>query len=610
MQWPHLKVRLSAAPDQNRVLLAIPGVKRRQGLWTVPSHAVPIFTRCVQRLGLIQEVKSFTPQNENLPKWTWPQIEDSLRIRGEVRDFVLDGFLLPYQRNALTFSAHLQGTHFWHPTGAGKTLTALLWALLTPGPVVIVTRAASRLQFAREVQRFTLLRPYVVKPIGYVRKGETPERLSDYAIAEKRHVIVVGWEALKDHVEEIIDLCHGGSVVFDESHKGKSPKRYGSKVLPEPDYDDAERNKSLIVQQKQEASELRGFIVNGDDGMRRIIYPMQNMTMAAHLLAKKMRRRVCTTATPIKDRVRDLWAQLDLAEPGAWGTSSAWMARYADAKPGMYGGMDTRGSSNLDELRDRMLTVAHRIDYAETHRNLPPKRRQSVYVAPEDQNRASGGFKQQLTAAKKRGATAVLEVELAMAASKKRDAVLGLIEDHVCAKQKVVVFTGRRKDCDALAKKVRKITVGKEKLTVWSAHGSSTAEQRQEIIDKYMEHPGPCALVGTGDAFGEGLNLQDTDAALFVMLPYTPGQLQQWEGRFSRQGQKRPVVIYYVIAERTVDEHVADLLLDKFPAVEKVVQDTELAAASHAIAGFDDIDEETFADGILSRLTGVDNEDK
>jgi hypothetical protein len=65
-----------------------------------------------------------------------------------------------------------------------------------------------------------------------------------------------------------------------------------------------------------------------------------------------------------------------------------------------------------------------------------------------------------------------------------------------------------------------------------------------------MEHPGPCVLVGTGDAFGEAINLHDTDAALFVMLPWTPGQVRQWEGRFCRLGQKRPVVVYYVVAER------------------------------------------------------------
>ena len=607
---PHLKVRISLRPEHNHALLAIPGVKRRQGLWTVPSHALPIFTDYLKRHDLLGRIQSYASVWKRSPPWTWEAIEDKLRTGGEVREFVLDGFLLPYQQDALTFSAHLNGVHYWHPTGAGKTLTAILWALLTPRPLVIVTRAASRLQFAREVERFTHLRPFVVKPTGYVRKGESPEQLGDYAIGnEGRPVVVVAWEALKDNVDEILSLCSGGTVIFDESHKGKSHLRYGSKVLPEPDYDDPKLNQKLIIEQKGQAAELGGFIVEGADGLRRIIYPRQNMTMAAHKLSKNTSRRVCTTATPIKDRVRDLWAQLDLAEPGAWGSSSVWMARYADAKPGKYGGMDTRGSSNLEELKDRMLSVAHRIDYAETHRNLPPKRRQSVYVAPEDQIRASGGFKKQLVAAKKRGATAVLEVELAMAASKKRNAVLGLIEDHVGSRQKVVVFTGRRKDCDALAEKVRRLTAGREGLTIWSAHGSSTAEKRQEIIDEYMAHPGPCVLVGTGDAFGEGLNLQDTDAALFVMLPYTPGQLQQWEGRFCRQGQKRPVVIYYVIAERTVDEHVADLLLEKFPAVEKVVQDADLVAASDAIAGFDDIDDETFADNILSRLTGVDNED-
>ena len=70
--------------------------------------------------------------------------------------------------------------------------------------------------------------------------------------------------------------------------------------------------------------------------------------------------------------------------------------------------------------------------------------------------------------------------------------------------------------------------------------------------------------------FGEAINLHDTDAALFVMLPWTPGQVRQWEGRFCRLGQKRPVVIYYVISEDTVDEHVADKLIGKLPGAENL----------------------------------------
>ena len=99
------------------------------------------------------------------------------------------------------------------------------------------------------------------------------------------------------------------------------------------------------------------------------------------------------------------------------------------------------------------------------------------------------------------------------------------------------------------------------------------------------------------------LNIHDTDAALFVMLPYTPGQLRQWEGRFTRLGQKRPVVIYYVIAEDTVDEHVASILIDKLPAVQQIAQDVELAEASGVLSGIDeDESEEEFVQSILDQL--------
>jgi SNF2 family DNA or RNA helicase len=86
------------------------------------------------------------------------------------------------------------------------------------------------------------------------------------------------------------------------------------------------------------------------------------------------------------------------------------------------------------------------------------------------------------------------------------------------------------------------------------------------------------------------------------MLPYTPGQLTQWEGRFTRLGQDRPVCIYYVIAEGTVDEHVASILLDKIAKAEQVADGGSLDGASEALAGLDDLD--AIYDSILSKLDG------
>jgi SNF2 family DNA or RNA helicase len=278
------------------------------------------------------------------------------------------------------------------------------------------------------------------------------------------------------------------------------------------------------------------------------------------------------------------------------------MDRYADRKRGAYGGYDTRGSSNLGELKDRIQHVVHRVSYEDAHRDLPPKRRQSVYIAPEEQNRPTGGFASELKKAFKRGPAAVMECKRAQAASSKRSAVMSLVDGEVQSGHKITIFTGRIRDVDILAEKLTKKY--KDKVKVWAGHGKYSPTERQEMVDEYMAHKGPCILVGTGDSFGESLNIQDTDAAFFVMLPWTPGQIRQWEGRFCRYGQKRPVVIYYVIAEETVDEHVADVLISKFPGVEKVVQDTELAEAKHVIAGIDD--EEAIMDEILDclELTG------
>ena len=70
-----------------------------------------------------------------------------------------------------------------------------------------------------------------------------------------------------------------------------------------------------------------------------------------------------------------------------------------------------------------------------------------------------------------------------------------------------------------------------------------------------------------------------------------------------RLGQRRPVVIYYVIAEASVDEHVASILIDKLPAVEDIAKDTELAQAKDILAGIDpNQTEEEFVASVLADL--------
>ena len=988
-------------------LVKVPGVKRRRAGWMVPYNAVKVVAKLSERFGVDLAYAKW--EEHPPPQVTWKHVERVLRAGGEMREWVLDGFLTQYQMDATAFGWPKAGVHFWHSTGSGKTLTGIMTALSVPGPVIVVTRASARLQFSREIERFTTIKPYVIRPEGERRglmtvQGQTwvdffkqwmPElgkaalvakkwaeakashgvlvkkgsNLQDYLdeCKEKkvRPIIVVGWESLANHLESLKEV-RAASAIFDELHQGKGSKRWQVVPLGDPEGDTPGEKLGHIQKMTKDAKKQGGFVKQTDEGMKMFL-PVMNRAAAAATLARWVRKRIGTTATPIKDRVRDLWSQLDIIEPNAHGNKTTWENRHClvpetrvlmgdgsykpigtiqegdvvigwsrrggkrflhrtpvvwagrrkaevvqlrlesgktirctpdhhwlnlwsphakikykptyravgytptgwvrgvnhlqpvgfeppktnfatvgyklgyirglldgdghmriqkdlyspttgwgkarrrknwrsgkpkkyqatifsaerphleralhfareiglptsgikprtnpegwtlgfyskeayrrlstsrggtsslgykagwlagmydaegsravisqhrrvnpdnfrllqkwlelfgfsssevrdkrhddavgvrllggrvellrffgltrpvfkrkldaafrvapcfrqaqqpldkvktafrlkglrevvsiqtstgnyiaegfgskncDRKPGTYGGYDTRGKSNLGELQMRLEDVAHVLTYAETHAQLPPKRRQSVYIAPEDQCRPTGGFAKERKDAQKRGATAVLEVGLAEAASRKRPAVLGLVEDHVRDGQKVVCFTGRRRDCEALGKSVKATSAVKSaKVQVWVAHGGQSQKLRDQLVQDYMAHPGPCVLVGTGHAFGESLNIDDTDSAMFVMLPYTPGQLRQWEGRFHRASTKKPVIIYYVIAEGTVDEHMAAILIDKLPAVEQIAQDTELGEAKDVLAGYDPNEsEEEFAASVLADL--------
>ena len=94
--------------------------------------------------------------------------------------------------------------------------------------------------------------------------------------------------------------------------------------------------------------------------------------------------------------------------------------------------------------------------------------------------------------------------------------------------------------------------------------------------------------------------MQDTDHLSFGMLPYTAGMLEQAEGRVHRVGMERPVQITYLIAEETVDETIADLVLGKLASIEKVVDEGGLGGLGDALRGLEN--KESILDAMVSRL--------
>lgn len=494
-------------------------------------------------------------------------------------------FLTPYQRVGISFAVGRRNAHLWWSCGAGKTVAAIIWSLAEAGTIVVVTRASARRQWANEVRRFSTVAPFVVQPPSQQKVGT--EDLTDYwkrtTRAGARAFLIVGWPSLRDdELYKALMALPSFSVVFDELHIAKDHRRW-----------DADPRTDGSV----------GFVRRSSVAAR------------AGFLAPKASRRLGLTATPMPDRVRDLWAQFDTIEPGCAGKYWDWAKKFCGAYEGQYG-WDDKGSSNLKELQTFANQRSHVVRSEEVYKLLPPIRRMTTYLSASELRKADAEANKEVKRlAKAAGggtgtedtdaAKSLLEARLMQAAARKSKHVVDAVVELMQGGQKVLVFTGRRRDVDNLRAKILK---GLERTMpatkgvpwkLWAAHGETPPEDRETIREDYMAAPGPACIVGTGAAWGESLNLHDTDRLIVVLLPWTWGQIRQWEGRVRRLGMTRPCIIEYLVAEGTVDERISGVVLDKLAAVEAVLPDEQVTEVREAVQGGTD---DAVIDGLLDRF--------
>ena len=532
----------------------------------VPDHGANQLAERLAEAGIRHDWQKMPTPRATLP---FPDRLARLVEEGVVKSDI-PSLLTEYQREGLTRAVERPGFHLWWPCGSGKTLAGLLWSLAHTGPHIIVTRSAALFTWYREARARTSIEPHVWLPPSLRKKKH--EDLMVYAKRVERPLVIVSWESLPAALNELAVL-RPKTVAFDEVHRSKSHKRW--KAVPNNDGTlDFER--------------------------------LENIAASAADLSKLTMFRLALTATPIRDRVRDLWAQLDLVEPGTWGRYWDWATRYCAARPGAFGGMDDKGSSNLEELEYRLRYVVHRVLPEEVASMLPAKRRQSVFLPVAEQNKAAGSWTNAIKRATKEGKESALEVRLAEAASRKRAWIVDALTEAAAAGHKVVVLTGRRHDVDVLGAAAKK-AMPQHDATIWHTHGDDSPSDRDATCQSWLMAHGPAFLIATGDSIGESLNLQDADLMIVAMLPWTPGQVMQYEGRVARLGQKRPVLIQYVIAEETVDERVAEMLLNKLPSVAQLTGDGDVELLRQSLTGMENKDE--LVDEVAAMLEHLDLSD-
>src|SRR5262249_3162321 len=102
----------------------------------------------------------------------------------------------------------------------------------------------------------------------------------------------------------------------------------------------------------------------------------------------------------------------------------------------------------------------------------------------------------------------------------------------------------------------------KRKLDFVRLDGSVPQRQREELVYKF-QNDAECRLFLTTNAGSTGLNLQAANTVINVDLPWNPAVLEQRISRAHRMGQKRPVLVYLLVTESTIEEKLLATLSAK-----------------------------------------------
>tara|TARA_R110002020_G_scaffold225717_8_gene435850 strand:+ start:3376 stop:5370 length:1995 start_codon:yes stop_codon:yes gene_type:complete len=518
-----------------------------------------------------------------------------MTARGQLKEHVPD-VLTPYQLMCGGWAVRRPWLFAVWSCGSGKTLGAIVSSFTHTGATLVLCPAKARHVWWSQVLEYTNILPYRVRPQGERKQGD--QTLSEYLdacmAAQQDPFVIIGAEALHDYMEEA-RLTQPTTLIFDELHIHGSSKRWQA-IHKEDGTVGFERKKTKANKQTRAAA----------------VMDLSRMGC--------IKFRMGLTATPLDDgRPRRMWSQLDLLSPGGFSHSySKFAMRYCDAREGEWGGLDDRGSSNLEELRARCSFFTHEVAYSESHAALPSTRVQVVYLDRDDLNGA-GRYNEEQTfhqafksiskearfnhLAKER----LIEARLAQACSRKRKYVVDEVKQGLRHNGKVVVFTSRRAETEVWAHEIRKaISQGDERLEsvkVWMAHGGVSETERDRITDAYRDHPGPCCLVATGQSVGTGVDgMQTTSLAVFAMLPWKPGDFMQWKGRFDRLGGAA-TLLKVIVATGTYDERVVDILVEKFGPIEAFLQADELKGLDSKLRGLDD--REKILTGLMEKIHGA-----
>ncbi|UXI68553.1 DEAD/DEAH box helicase [Tahibacter amnicola] len=298
------------------------------------------------------------------------------------------------------------------------------------------------------------------------------------------------------------------------------------------------------------------------------------------------RRRLAMTGTPLENHLGELWAQFDAVEPGLLGDEKSFVRHYrtpiekhADVE-------------RQQKLHKRIAPLMLRRRKEDVLTDLPPKT--VIERGVELIGKQRELYESLRLAQHERVREAIRERGLAQSGIVVLDALLKLRQ--VCCDPRLVKLERARRapesaKLDLLLDLLRELAMEGRRVLVFSqfaemlglielaldeegiAYQTLTGQTRDraELVQRFQTGDVPVFLISL-KAGGVGLNLTAADTVIHYDPWWNPAVEAQATDRVHRIGQDKPVFVYKLICNGTVEEKIQDLQQRKAELAQAVLE--------------------------------------
>ena len=284
----------------------------------------------------------------------------------------------------------------------------------------------------------------------------------------------------------------------------------------------------------------------------------------------------CSFRHPLENRLDELYSIIEFIDDRRLGPAFRFYNKYrvVDQKGKVL------GYKNLDELREKLKPVLLRRTRKQVMTELPPRMTEIRRIPPTEEqldiHNSHMRIVQTIISKRYISEMDLLRLQKAllicrMAAnstylvdkvppgySSKLEEFENLLEQLVAEEdRKIVLFS----EWTTMLNLIEPMLESR-RLHYVRLDGSVPQKKRQGLIYQFQKEP-HCKLFITTNAGSVGLNLQAANTVINVDLPWNPAVLEQRISRAHRMGQKRPVQVFLLVTEETLEEKLLGTLSAK-----------------------------------------------